>query len=53
MSVRLTPKRGTDSYRFAMSEQFANEGLNANTFFGKLRGQPISKVRQDSLSGGV
>ena len=53
MSIRFTTKRGTDQYHFSVGEQFINEDLNANTFFGNLRGQPISKVRQNNPYGGV
>ncbi len=53
MSMRFTTKRGTDQYHFAIGEQFSNEDLNANTFFGNMHGQPISKVRQNNPYGGI
>jgi hypothetical protein len=53
MSIRFTTKRGTDTYHFTIGEQFANEDLNANTFFANLRGQPISKTRQNNPYGGI
>lgn len=53
MSIRFTTKRGTDHYHFTVGEQFANEDLNANTFFGNLRGQPISKSRQNNPYGSI
>ena len=39
MNIRFTTKRGTDHYHFTVGEQFANEDLNANSFFANLRGQ--------------
>jgi len=53
MSIRFTTKRGTDQYHFTIGEQFINEDLNANTFFANLRGQPISKTRQNNPYGGI
>lgn len=53
MSIRFTTKRGTDQYHFMIGEQFQNEDLNANTFFGNLHGQPISKIRQNNPYGGI
>ncbi len=53
MNIRFTTKRGTDQYHFTIGEQLANEDLNANSFFGNLRGQPISKVRQNNPYGGI
>ncbi|HLK64661.1 MAG TPA: carboxypeptidase-like regulatory domain-containing protein [Bryobacteraceae bacterium] len=53
MAIRFTTKRGTDQYHFAVGEQFANEDLNANTFFKNLRGQPISKTRQNNPYGSI
>jgi hypothetical protein len=51
MNIRFTTKRGTDKYHFSAGEQFANEDLNSNTFFGNLRGQPIAKSRQNNPYG--
>ncbi|HTS25328.1 MAG TPA: carboxypeptidase-like regulatory domain-containing protein [Bryobacteraceae bacterium] len=51
MNIRFTTKRGTDTYHFSVGEQFANEDLNANTFFGNLHGQPISRSRQNNPYG--
>ena len=51
MTIRMTTKRGTDQYHFEVGEQFANEDLNANTFFKNLRGQAISKTRQNNPFG--
>jgi hypothetical protein len=51
MTIRMTTKRGTDQYHFEVGEQFANEDLNANTFFKNLRGQPISKTKQNNPFG--
>ncbi|HEX3876013.1 MAG TPA: TonB-dependent receptor [Bryobacteraceae bacterium] len=53
MNIRFTTKRGTDQYHFSIGEQFANEDLNANLFFANLRGQPISKSRQNNAYGGI
>lgn len=53
MNIRFTTKRGTDQYHFTVGEQFANEDLNANTFFKNLRGQPISKTRQNNPYGSL
>ncbi len=53
MSIRFTTKRGTDQYHFSIGEQLINEDLNANTFFGNLRGQPIAKARQNNPYGGI
>ena len=53
MSIRFTTKRGTDQYHFSIGEQLINEDLNANSFFANLRGQPISKARQNNPYGGI
>jgi hypothetical protein len=53
MGIRFTTKRGTDRYQFTVGEQFANEDLNANSFFANLRGQPISKTRQNNPYGSI
>ncbi len=53
MNIRFTTKRGTDHYHFTVGEQFANEDLNANTFFGNLRGQPIARSRQNNPYGSI
>lgn len=53
MTIRMTTKRGTDHYHFEVGEQFANEDLNANTFFKNLRSQPISRTRQNNPFGSV
>ncbi len=53
MSIRFTTKRGTDQYHFTVGEQLINEDLNANTFFGNLRGQPIAKARENNPYGGI
>ena len=53
MSIRFTTKRGSDQYHFTVGEQLINEDLNANTFFANLRGQPISRVRQNNPYGGI
>ncbi len=53
MSIRFTTKRGTDKYHFTAGEQFANEDLNANSFFANLRGQPIAKTRQNNAYGSI
>lgn len=38
MNIRFTTKRGTDKYHFHVLEQFANEDLNANSWFNNARG---------------
>jgi hypothetical protein len=53
MAIRFTTKRGTDQYHVTVGEQFQNEDLNSNTFFKNLRGQPISKTRQNNPYGSV
>ncbi len=53
MNIRFTTKRGTDQYHFTVGEQFANEDLNANSFFGNLRGQPIPRLRQNNPYGSI
>ena len=53
MSIRFTTKRGTDQYHFTVGEQFANEALNANSFFNNLRGLPRSKTRQNNPYGSI
>jgi len=53
MNIRFTTKRGTDQYHFTVGEQLANEDLNANSFFGNLRGQPILRSRQNNPYGSV
>jgi hypothetical protein len=53
MNIRFQIKRGTDKYHFTVGEQFANEDLNANSFFGNLRGQPIAKTRQNNPYGSL
>ena len=53
MNIRFTTKRGTDQYHFSVGEQFANEDLNANSFFNNLRGQPITKIRQNNPYGSI
>ena len=53
MNIRFTTKRGTDQYHFTVGEQFANEDLNANSFFGNLRGQPIARSRQNNPYGSI
>jgi hypothetical protein len=53
MNIRFTTKRGTDQYHFTVGEQFANEDLNANSFFNNLRGQPIPRSRQNNPYGSV
>ena len=51
MNIRFTTKRGTDKYHFSVGEQFANEDLNADSFFSNLHGQPIAKSRQNNPYG--
>jgi Carboxypeptidase regulatory-like domain len=53
MNIRFTTKRGTDHYHFTVGEQFANEDLNANSFFANLRGQKIAKSRQNNPYGSI
>jgi len=53
MSIRFTTKRGTEQYHFSVGEQLVNEDLNANTWFNNLRGQRISKSRQNNPYGGI
>ncbi len=53
MNIRFTTKRGTDHYHFTVGEQRANEDLNSNSFFKNLRGQPISKSRQNNPYGSI
>jgi hypothetical protein len=53
VSIRFTTKRGTDQYHFTVGEQFANEALNANSFFNNLRGLPRSKTRQNNPYGSI
>ena len=53
MNIRFTTKRGTDQYHGSIGEQFANEDLNSNTFFGNLRGQPIARSRQNNPYGSI
>jgi hypothetical protein len=52
-SIRFTTKRGTDQYHFTAGEQFANEALNANSFFNNLRGLPRAKTRQNNPYGSI
>jgi hypothetical protein len=52
MSIRFTTKRGTDTYHGSIGEQFANEDLNANSFFNNLQGLPRSKSRLNNAYGG-
>ena len=51
MNIRFTTKRGTDQYHFLAGEQFENEDLNSNLFFNNLRGQHISRGRQNNGYG--
>lgn len=46
MNIRFTTKRGTDRYHFHVLEQFANEDLNANSWFNNVRGirRPVSRA---------
>lgn len=53
MTIRMVTKRGTDKYHFEVGEQLSNEDLNANTFFKNLRGQPISRTRQNNPFGSI
>src|SRR5262249_6727308 len=53
MNIRFTTRRGTDTFHGSIGEQFANEDLNANSFFNNLRGQPIAKVRQNNPYGSL
>ncbi len=53
MNIRFQIKRGTNQYHFSVGEQFANEDLNSNSFFGNLRGQPIAKTRQNNPYGSL
>lgn len=53
MNVRFTTKRGTDQYHFLLGEQFENEALNSNLFFNNLRGQQISRGRQNNAYGSI
>jgi hypothetical protein len=53
MGIRFTTRRGTDQFHGTVGEQFANEDLNANTFFANLRAQPISKTRQNNPYGRI
>ncbi len=55
MNMRFTTKRGTDKYHFHVLEQFANEDLNANSFFNNARGirRPVSRAADyDGNMGG-
>lgn len=53
MNIRFQIKRGTGQYHFTVGEQFANEDLNSNSFFGNLRGQPIAKTRLNNPYGSI
>jgi hypothetical protein len=46
MNIRFTTKRGTDKFHFHVLEQFANEDLNANSWFNNARGirRPVSRA---------
>lgn len=53
MNIRLTTKRGTEQYHGKVLHQFANEAMNANTYFNKLRGQARSKTRLNHAVGSI
>lgn len=53
MQIRFTTKRGTDRYRFHLLEQFANEDLNANSYFNKLQGIRRPKTRNANYAGSM
>ncbi len=53
MNIRMTTKRGTDTYHGKVVEQFYNEDLNANTFFNNLRGIARTKTRQNNIAGAL
>jgi len=51
MQIRFTTKRGTNQYHFRIVEQFANEDLNANSYFNTLRGNPRPRSRSYQTAG--
>jgi hypothetical protein len=53
MQIRFTTKRGTDTYKFHLLYQAANEDFNANTYFNILRGIHRSKTRTANYVGSV
>jgi hypothetical protein len=53
MTMRFTTRRGTNQWRGRVFEQFENDALNANTFFGNARGQRRSKVRRNDFGGRI
>ena len=53
MNIRFTTKRGTDKFHFHILEQFANEDLNANTWFNNARGLPRNRSRAADYAGNM
>jgi hypothetical protein len=53
MNLRFTTKRGTDKYHFHVLEQFANEDLNANSWFNNARGIARSRSRTADYAGNM
>ena len=51
MQVRMTTKRGTNTYHFKVLEQLSNEDFNANSYFNTLRGIPRPRSRQNNEVG--
>lgn len=51
MQIRFTTRRGTNKYHFGLVEQFANEDLNANSYFNTLRGLPRTRSRSYQTAG--
>ena len=51
MQIRMTTKRGTDTYHFKVLEQLSNEDFNANRYFYTLQGIARPKVRQNNEVG--
>jgi hypothetical protein len=53
MQIRFTTKRGSNQYHFRLVEQFANEDLNANSYFNNLRGNPRPRSRSYQTGGSL
>jgi hypothetical protein len=53
MNIRFTTKRGTDKFHFHVLEQFANEDLNANSWFNNARGIRRPKSRTADYAGNM
>jgi hypothetical protein len=51
MQIRMTTKRGTDTYHFKVLEQLSNEDFNANTYFNTLQHIVRPRNRQNNEVG--